>query len=126
MRNSLTEQREWIIEKHKWELEKQTAMVQIIKEYEVLPKVVHPKGTGIANLTATLIKREGQLCMYKRSDDVFEVFLVVVYPAREVFGKFYPAREVYPGNEDFGSGTAWCYSKIEYAERMYNDLKATL
>ncbi len=26
MRNSLTEQREWIVEKHNWELEKQTAM----------------------------------------------------------------------------------------------------
>lgn len=100
-------------------------MEQITKDYDVLPKVAHPKGTGIANLTATLLKREGRLCMYKRSDDVFEVFLVIVHPAEHLFGKDYPAREVYPGNEDFGH-TAWCYSKIEFAERMYNDLKASL
>lgn len=100
-------------------------MEQTIKDYEVLPKVVQPRGTGIANLSSTLIKREGRLCMYKRSDDVFEVFLVVVRPSEMLFNKFYPAREVYPGNEDFGN-TAWCYNKIEYAERIYNDLKASL
>ncbi|MBA7539154.1 hypothetical protein ES705_31433 [subsurface metagenome] len=102
-------------------------MEQIIKDYEVLPKVVQPRGTGIANLSSTLIKREGRLCMYERSDNVFEVFLVVVRPAVDVelFGKSYPAREVYPGNEDFGS-IAWCYSKFKYAEEMYNNLKATL
>ncbi len=101
-------------------------MVQIIKEYEVLPKVVHPKGTGISNLTATLVKREGRLCMYKRSDNVYEVFLVVVHPDETIFDKFYPAHEVYPGNEVFGSGKAWCYNKIKYAEEMYNSLKSGL
>ena len=94
-------------------------------DYEVLQNVVRPRGTGITNLSSTLVKREGRLCMYKRSDNVYEVFLVVVQPAATLFGKDYPAHEIYPGNEDFGY-TAWCYNKIGFAERKYKDLQKAL
>ena len=32
----------------------------------------------------------------------WEAILIKVAPARRIFGKDYPEREVYPGNEDFG------------------------
>lgn len=87
-------------------------------DYETLPDIVRPKGTGILNLTSTLVKREGKLCMYKRSDEVWEVFLVQTMEESEFRGTFYPAHELYPGNEDFG-GTAWCFSKKEGADHKY-------
>lgn len=83
-----------------------------------LPDLVQPLGTGIPELEARLLRREGNLCLYKRSDDVYEVF----YPNRQAEGmiidKLYPARETYPGNEDFGK-TAWCFRSREAAERKF-------
>jgi hypothetical protein len=90
-------------------------------EYEVLSNVVHPKGTGILNLTSTLVKRDGKLCMYERSDEIWEVFLVQTMGESEFRGTHYPPHELYPGNEDFGR-TAWCFSTRERADHKYDRL----
>jgi len=90
-------------------------------DFEVLPDVVRPKGTGIYNLTATLIQRDGKLCMYERSDEIWEVFLVQTIGESEFRGTHYPPHELYPGNEDFGR-TAWCFSKKEGADHKYTQL----
>jgi len=88
---------------------------------EQLPDVVSVYGTGIPNLTAKCIERTKRKAIYERSDDVVEVFLVKISPATEAFGKSYPEREVYPGNEDFGK-TAWTYRTLEKARRRYNKI----
>jgi hypothetical protein len=90
-------------------------------EFAKLPEVVFPSGTGIPDLTARLVNRDGRLCLYERSDNVWEVFWVKEEPAAEAFGRSYPAREVYPGNEDFGR-IAWCYSSEEVAKREFRRL----
>jgi hypothetical protein len=84
-----------------------------------LPEIVFPKGIGIEDLSARLIKREGRICMYERSDEVWEVFTVKIRKARKIKGKEYPSQEVYPGNEDFGQN-AWCFSNFENADKKYN------
>ena len=96
-----------------------------MNDYETLPEVVHPKGTGIRNLTAKLISRKGNICMYERSDHVYEVFKVhirgeTVFPS----GTKTPRMEIYPGNDDFGN-TAWCCGNRERAETRYNELIAS-
>ena len=78
-------------------------------------------GPGIPWLMATLLMRDGNTCLYERSDGVFEVFLVSISPETEAFGKSYPPREVYPGNDDFGK-TAWCFSNRDLAVKKYLSL----
>ena len=92
-----------------------------MKEIEKLGDVVYPKGTGITDLSAILIKREGRICMYERSDMIWEVFKVKTHKATTLKGIEYPAHEMYPGNEDFGN-SAWCYSTLAGAEEMYNHM----
>ena len=72
--------------------------------------------------TARLLERDGDICLYERSDGNYEVFIVRVAEAGEIFGVHHVKREVYPNNEDFGK-TAWCYSKIENARKKYIRLK---
>jgi len=91
-------------------------------KYEELPELFYPQGTGIPNLTARLIKREGDICMYERSDGIHEVFIVQKKEKRNIFGTWYPAHELYPGNEDFGK-TAWCYTDRNLAEKRYEGLR---
>lgn len=88
---------------------------------EPLPDEVQVNGTGIPELTARLVRRHKKLCLDERSDDVFEVLIVKVQKEREIFGKTYPTKEVYPGNEDFGV-TAWCYKDRKEAEKKFNRL----
>ena len=88
---------------------------------ERLPDEVQVRGTGIPDLTARLIERHNQLCMYERSDFVFEVFFVRVQKEAEIFGREYPTKEVYPSNEDFGA-TAWCYKDLEAAKKKFRRL----
>ena len=54
--------------------------------------------------------------------DYYEVFLIKIRPAGEVFGKWQPAKERFPGNEDFGNW-AWSYSTIEAAMQKYEELE---
>lgn len=74
-------------------------------------------------VTSTLIQRHQNLCLYKRSDNIWEVF----YPNHNkeglLFGKHYPERESYPSNEDFGK-TAWCYTSEEKAWLKFEQLKS--
>ena len=62
--------------------------------------------------------------MYGRRDGAFEVFHVKIRPEGEVFGKVYPEREVYPGNEDFGQ-SAWCFTTLESATKRFRELTST-
>lgn len=79
-------------------------------------------GTGMPGLTADLIERTEKKAIYLRSDGCYEIFKIKKEKAREMFGKQYPDREVYPGNEDFGK-TAWCFSNQKNALEKYNQLK---
>ena len=83
-------------------------------DMEKLQKIVDVRGPGIPGLQAELVLREGNVCIYSRNDDHFEVFLVQVSPATNAFGKALPEREVYPGNEDFGK-TAWSFREKKNA-----------
>jgi hypothetical protein len=52
-----------------------------------------------------LLKREGLVCLVKRSKPAhwhFEIVKVKIAPAQTVFDKLYPEREVYPSDEDWG------------------------
>jgi hypothetical protein len=91
-------------------------------DYIRLPEIVEElNGVGIPQMTAKLIKRTDKKAIYYRWDNVWEVFRIKITEAGEAFGKMYPRREVYPGNEDFGK-TAWCYSEEKNAWRMYNSM----
>ena len=92
-----------------------------MKKIEKLPDIVYPKGTGIRGLSARLIKREGRICMYERSDMVWEVFKVKIHKESTLKGISYSAHEIYPGNEDFGD-SAWCFSSLENAEARFNHM----
>jgi len=87
---------------------------------ERLPEVIEVKGVGIPGLTAKLVMRTDKKAMYRR-DNVYEVFRIKVAEAREAFGKNYPQREVYPGNEDFGVW-AWCFSNEAKAKQRYDSI----
>jgi hypothetical protein len=85
-----------------------------------LEEVIQIKGLGMSMKT-TLVKRTKKKAMYLRDDMIYEVFRIKVSPPKTMFGKDYPEREVYPGNEDFGSW-AWCFSKKTEAEEIYKNL----
>jgi hypothetical protein len=88
---------------------------------ELLPVKLKVTGTGIPKLYSSLIERNGKVCLYERSDSYYEVFIVQVSPAVLTFGKFYPEREVYPGNDDFGK-TAWCFRDKDNAYKQFRRL----
>ena len=90
-------------------------------DYERLPEVVSGFPVGIPDISAKLVKRTDRKAMYYRWDNVWEVFRISISEAAEIYGRKYPRREVYPGNEDFGS-TAWCFSDEESALKMYDNL----
>ena len=78
-------------------------------------------GIGIPGLTAKCIKRTDTKAMYYRWDNVYEVFRIIIVEPKENFGKMYPRREIYPGNEEFGR-TAWCYNDATIANERYEAL----
>ena len=86
-----------------------------------LKNEVKLSSTGIPDLSAKLVKRSNDIAMYKRSDEVIEVSKVKVTPEGMVFDTFYPERESYPSNEDFGN-SAWCYRDQKKADRKYSNL----
>jgi len=92
--------------------------------YEPLPEKVNPIGTGIPDLEATRLRRDGKLCLYERSDDVWEVFIIQTMEETIFNGVTYPPHELYPGNESFGN-TAWCFMEKKRAEQRYQKLLAT-
>jgi hypothetical protein len=90
-------------------------------DYERLPEVVTIEGTGIPNLTAKLIERTDKKALYLRSDNIYEVFRIKIQKATEMFGRTYPRKEVYPGNECFGLW-AWTYREEKNARRKYEQI----
>jgi len=92
------------------------------EDYERLPEVVDSfHGVGIPGLTAKLVCRTDKKAIYFRWDGVYEVMRIQIGEACEIFGRKYPRREVYPGNEDFGM-YAWCYHSEKLAREMYDRL----
>lgn len=90
-----------------------------------LPNTVEKiKGVG-RKITATKIKREGNICLYKRSDNTFEVFEVKTI-ASNMFNDnndddIENEHEVYPSNEQFGK-SAYCYNNYSDAFERYSEL----
>jgi hypothetical protein len=72
-------------------------------------------------VTAILLSRTKKKAIYYRNDGCYEVFKISISPAATIFGKDYPEREVYPGNEDFGF-SAWCIRDEKKAYERYNNL----
>ena len=89
-----------------------------------LNKNIDIKGTGIPGLTGTLIKRAKCKAIYLRSDGYYEVFRIKTKKAETVFGRKLPKRELYPGNERFGSH-AICTNSRERAFKYFNELPGT-
>ncbi len=89
-------------------------------DYERLPEVYKGfHGVGIPGLSAELIERTETEAIYYRWDNVWEVFRIKIAPPSEYYGNSYPKREVYPGNEAFGS-IAWCLRSKDLAYKKYN------
>lgn len=83
-----------------------------------LDNTVPIKGVG-REVTSSFVKRNGDLCLYQRSDGPYEVFYVKQLKAENLFGRDYPDREAYPSNEDFGS-IAWCFTDFDKAMERFN------
>ena len=90
-------------------------------DYELLPELVTDLPVGIPGMTAKLIERTNSKAIYWRWDDVWEVFRIKIRNEEEINGHHYPKREVYPGNEDFGS-IAWAYKDEKLARKRYGVL----
>ena len=97
-------------------------------DYDLLPETVDASqlnGVGIADMTAKCVQRTPNKAMYLRWDGTYEVFRIKISREKEIFGRTYPPREVYPGNEDFGT-FAWCYKDKDMALKRYEDMPDTL
>lgn len=71
------------------------------------------------------ITRDDNFAIYLQvvSDEIFryEVFKIKTVQESILRATVYPARELFPGNEDFGS-TAWTCMTIDLALKKYHDL----
>lgn len=88
---------------------------------ERLGNTVQIRGVG-KEVTASFVKRRGNICFYQRSDGPYEVFYVKVFPEEVIKNKKYPEREGYPSNEDFGK-IAWCFTEYEHALKRFDSLE---
>ncbi len=86
-----------------------------------LPPELHKNG-----FKYTLVLRGQGSCIYKQHVTAnikrFEIFIIKTKPTKEIFGKQYPVREVFPANEDFGS-TAWSCFTLDNAMNRFNKLE---
>ena len=69
----------------------------------------------VQNRTLKQIKRQGQAALYALSGMHgalygYELVIIRIRKAEEVFGKFYPERETYPPSEAWGV-LAWSYGR---------------
>lgn len=86
------------------------------KDGKVIPLPLVHRANGI---TLNQVKRNRHVAMYKAEiGNNYEVFEIRIRKGESKFGKYYPARERYPGNEDFGT---WAYSLTgrERAEEVF-------
>ena len=76
--------------------------------------------------TYTQVCRGERSCVYEQlvTPEVkyYEVFIIKTRAEEKQFGKVYPAREVFPSNEDFGA-TAWSCRTLEKAMRRFNEIE---
>ncbi len=82
---------------------------------------VRPRGIGL-DIYARLVERNEFKAIYLRDDGVYEWFYRKQAAPAKIYGKDYPAREIYPSNEDFGS-IAWNTHIKEHAMKGYHALK---
>ena len=70
-----------------------------------------------------LVHRTKRVAMYQQWDEEqlmgYEVFLIKVQKYREAFGKIFPKKEQFPGNENFGY-SAWSIYNLERATKLFN------
>ena len=85
-----------------------------------LDKVIRKNG-----FTYHLIDRSDRFAIYEQSDKGkvfgYEVFKIKIQRERVFDGRFFPRKEKFPANEDFGK-TAWSISDIERAFSKYHQL----
>lgn len=76
--------------------------------------------------TYTLVLRGERSCIYKQhvtpNISYYEVFVIKTRPAKVIFGKKIPEREVFPADEDF-SYSAWSFGSYEKALQRFNELE---
>lgn len=74
----------------------------------------------------TLVLRGKRSCIYRQEVTVnmhyYEAFVIKVKPAKEIFGKSLPEREVFPANEDFGE-SAWSCRTLKRAKIRFIELE---
>lgn len=71
-----------------------------------------------------LMKREGNAAMYHSVDGSYwEVHLVRIAPAKQIFNKSYPEREILAGNEEFGQ-FGWACTTQERADGRFRETVA--
>ena len=82
-----------------------------------LPEKLTRQQLGMSNnAVAKLVKRNGDVCWYQRSDGVHEV--VIIQVRHDENGQL---REYYPNMKDFGV-SAWNFLKPERAMRKFKEL----
>ena len=82
----------------------------------------------VQNLPLKQIKRRGSVALYELSGPRgvhygFEVVVIRIRRAEELFGRCYPERETYPGNEDWGTcGWSYLVSDLAGAQKRFDSL----
>ena len=70
-----------------------------------------------------LVIREGNVAIYRQeyTENVkyYEVFIIKVKSEQNINGRFYPEREVFPGNSDFGR-SAFSYYSLDRAKERFD------
>jgi hypothetical protein len=85
-----------------------------------------PSKLRFHGFTYTQVLRGVRSCVYEQTVTqeikYFEVFTIRIEPETTIGGKFYPERERWPKDEDFGY-TAWTYRDYEKALKKFNELE---
>ena len=98
----------------------------IRNDIQPLLKIHKMKNVGIPGLTAECIVRTKTKAIYFRRDGYYEIIIITIKEAETVkfpggLIKYYPKREYYPANEDFGT-LGWCCRDKKLAYERYNRL----
>ncbi len=85
-----------------------------------------PVEFGANGLKYRQVTRAGQVAVYSVQSKAgkiygFEVVMLKIAPACTFMGEFFPDREVYPSNQDFGS-TGWYFPSRKDSERLFQEL----
>ena len=82
----------------------------------------------VQNRTLKQIRRQGIVALYEIYGSQgllcgFELIIVKIHPPQKIMGRFYPEREGYPANEDWGT-LAWSYGRNyrEIADSAFESL----